>query len=89
MLCFQATALVSGLTMVFLSLPNLASFFQNPNLVLKFGLLLLNSSLLSYVHFKLHPEIDALFADFGSTHLPATSSQIGRLRLRRKQVASI
>lgn len=86
---FQATALVSGLTMVFLSLPNLASFFQNPNLVLKFGLLLLNSSLLSYVHFKLQPEIDALFAEFGSTHLPATSSQIGRLRLRRKQVASI
>jgi len=86
---FQATALVSGFMMVFLSLPNLSSFFQHQNLVIKFGLLLLISFLLSYVHFKLQPEIDALFAEFGSTHLPETSRQIGQLRLQRKRVASI
>lgn len=86
---FQATALVGGLMIVVLSLPNFSAFFQYPNLVIKFGLLLLISSLLSYVHFIFQPKIDALFLEFGSTHLPGTSSQISRLRLRRKRVASI
>ena len=86
---FQATAMVTGLMMVGISQPNFSTFLQHPILVMKVGLLLLISSLLSYIHFKLQPEIDALFVEFGSTHLPETSSQIGRLRLRRKRVASI
>jgi len=86
---FQATALVSGLFMIFLSLPNFSAFLQHPNLVIKLGLLLLISSLLSYVHFRIQPKIDALFVEFGSSHSPEISSQIGRLRLRRKRVASI
>lgn len=86
---FQATAMVSGLLMVFLSLSNFSTFLQHPNLVMKFGLLLLISYLLSYVHFYLQPKIDVLFVEFRSTHSPEISSQIGQLQPRRKQVASI
>jgi hypothetical protein len=86
---FQATALVSGLAMVLSYGRGLDPLTENVALGLKFGLLLLISSLLSYVHFRLQPQIDALFDQLRAAASPEIISQIGRLRLRRKRAASV
>jgi len=86
---FQATAFVSGLVMILLSAHNLSPLIQNLILGIKFGLLLLISSLLTYVHFWLQPRLDGLFIQLGTTPSPEVTSHIGRLRLRRKRLASI
>lgn len=86
---FQGTALASGLAMVLLSSQSLSPLLENPPLGAKFVLLLLISSILSYVHFSLQPRIDALFAQAGAPISPDTASQIGALRLKRKRLASV
>ena len=86
---FQATALISGLAMVLLYGQGLLPLIKNPILGIKFALLLLISSLLSYVHFHIQPQIDVSFVRLGSAPSPELSSLITRLRLRRKRVASI
>ncbi|MFQ5595721.1 MAG: hypothetical protein ACE5HA_16365 [Anaerolineae bacterium] len=86
---FQATALVTGLALVLLPGWGLGTLVTNSALGLKFLLLLLITGLLSYVHFSLQPQIDALFAQ-ASNPVPANAApRIGALRLRRKRVASI
>lgn len=84
---FQATALITGLALVLLH--GLGSLVSNPALGLKFLLLLLLAALLSYVHFSLQPQIDALFAKASSPVPPDVAPRIGALRLRRKRIASI
>ena len=86
---FQATALVTGLLLVFLRGLGLDTFITNVPLGLKFLLLIAIGGLLSYVHFSLQPRIDALFAAGGSPIPKETAAQIQALRLRRKQLASI
>ena len=86
---FQATALLSGLAMVFLSGQGLESLVKFPALGLKFGLLLVIASNLSFVHFRLQPQIDDLFDQAGAPVPPAAAQRIGRLRLQRKRLASI
>ena len=86
---FQATALLSGLALVFLRGLGLAVLLTNAMLGLKFLLLLLIAGLLSYVHFSLQPQIDGLFASAGNPIAPELGAQIGALRLRRKRIASI
>jgi hypothetical protein len=86
---FQATALVSGLTMVFLSGEGLGGLILYPALGFKVALLLWISSLLSYVHFRLQPQIDALFDEYSSASAQEVAARIGRLRLQRKRVASL
>lgn len=86
---FQATALLSGLALVFLRGLGLAVLLTNAMLGLKFLLLLLIAGLLSYVHFSLQPQIDGLFASAGNLIAPELGAQIGALRLRRKRIASI
>lgn len=86
---FQATALLSGLAMVFLSGQGLESLVIVPALGVKFVLLLLIASNLTLVHFRLQPQIDALF-DQASTSVPPEAAQrISRLRLHRKRLASV
>ena len=86
---FQATALASGLALIFLRSQGLSALVGNPSLGLKFVLLLVIVGLLAYVHFSLQPQIDALFAR-ATNPIPADlASQIGALRSRRKRVASI
>ena len=87
---FQATALITGLALVLLQGHGLDALVTNPVLGIKFLLLLLIAMLLIYVHISLQPRIDALFAGFGSTPVPAeVAPNIGSLRLIRKRIASI
>ncbi|MFQ5943669.1 MAG: hypothetical protein ACE5JF_08965 [Anaerolineales bacterium] len=86
---FQATALVSGLILIYLRGQGLGTLVDNPALGTKFVLLLVIGGLLSYVHLSLQPRIDDLFSQAGDTVQADTAAQIGVLRTRRKRVASI
>ncbi|MBI3989591.1 MAG: hypothetical protein HY347_08235 [candidate division NC10 bacterium] len=86
---FQATALVTGLVLVLLRGLGLDALVTNPVLAVKFLLLLLIAALLSYVHFSVQPQIDALFAQAGNPVPAEVAPRIGALRLHRKRIASI
>ena len=86
---FQATALVSGLALVFLRGQGLSALVGNPSLGLKLVLLFVIAGLLSYVHLSLQPQIDALFSRAGNPIPADLASQTGALRSRRKRIASI
>lgn len=86
---FQGTALLSGFAMVFVSGQGLEALIKLPALGGKFGLLLLIAANLSYVHFRLQPQIDSLFSQASGPVLPEAAQQIGRLRLQRKRLASV
>ncbi len=87
---FQATALVTGLALVRLRGLGLDALFTNLVLGLKFLLLLLIAGLLTYVHTRVQPRIDALFAQAGNSPVPQDlGQQISALRLRRKRIASV
>ena len=86
---FQLTALTTGLALVWAHGLGLDALVRNPVLGLKFLLLLFIAALLSYVHFRLQPQIDALFAKIGAPAAPEVASRIGTLRLRRKRMASV
>jgi hypothetical protein len=89
--CFvlQATALVSGLALVFVRGQGPGALFTNPALGFKFLLLGFIAALLSYVHLSLQPQIDALFAQGDNAVSADIAPRIGALRLRRKRMASI
>lgn len=86
---FQATALISGLALVFLRDLGLGALLTYPILGLKFLLLFVIALLLFYVHRNLQPQIDQLFTRLDSEPTLDVAPQIGVLRLRRKQIASI
>jgi len=86
---FQATALITGVALLLLRGLGLDELFTNPVLGLKFVLLLVIAALLTYVHFDLQPQIDALFAQARSPVPPEVAPYLGALRLRRKRIASI
>ncbi len=86
---FQATALLSGLALVFLRGQGLSALVSNPSLGLKFVLLLVIAGLLSYVYFSLQPRIDALFSQASSPIAGDLASKIGALRSHRKRIASV
>jgi len=86
---FQATAGITGLVLVLLRGMGLGALVTRPVLGLKSLLLLLIAGLLSYVHFSLQPQIDALFAQAGSPVSADLAPRIGALRQRRKRMASI
>ena len=85
---FQATAMVSGLALMFIRGQGLGALLANPALGLKFFLLVSIAALLSYVHLSLQPQIDALFAQAGNPMPADLAPRIGALRLRRKRMAS-
>lgn len=87
---FQATVLISGLALVLLRGLGLSALITFPIIGLKFLLLLLIAALLGYVHARLQPRIDALFAQIAGNPVPADiAALIGSLRLRRKRLASV
>jgi len=88
-LVFQVTAGVTGLALVLLRRLGLDALVTNAALGLKSLLLVAVIGLLSYVHFNLQPQIDALFAQAGSPVSADLASRIGALRQRRKRLASI
>lgn len=86
---FQATVLITGLTLIFLRRQGFAALFIYPALGVKFLLLLLMAAALSFVYFGLQPRIDALFAEGGSPVSSEIAPRIMALRLRRKKTASL
>jgi hypothetical protein len=86
---FQATVGVSGLALVLLRGMGLGTLVTIPVLGLKFLLLLLIAGLLSYVHLRMQPEVDALFAQAGNPVSADLAPRIGELRLMRKRMASV
>lgn len=88
-LAFQVTALLSGLVLIGLRGMGWAALMSSPVLLLKVLLLLVLMSLLGYVHFRLQPRLDALFAS--APEGPITGdlgSRISALRLGRKRIAA-
>ncbi len=86
---FQATALVTGLGLILLHGMDLDALWTNPLLGLKLLLLVPIAGLLAYVHLRLQPEVDRLFATADGPVPPDVAQQIGALRLRRKRMASV
>ena len=86
---FQATALISGLALIFLRDLGFGALLTYPILGLKFLLLFVIAALLFYVHKNLQPQIDQLFTRLDNEPTPDVAPEIGALRLRRKQIASI
>ena len=87
---FQATALITGLALVLLRGMGLDALVSNLALGLKFLLLLVIAGMLSYVHVRMQPRIDALFAQAGGDPVPEEiASSIAQLRLQRKRMASV
>ncbi|MFQ6612685.1 MAG: hypothetical protein ACE5D2_06230 [Fidelibacterota bacterium] len=87
---FQATALITGVALMYLRGMGLGALFTDVMLGLKFWLLLLIGGLLTYVHISLQPRIDALFAQLGTGNgAEETAKEIGSLRLRRKRFATV
>ena len=86
---FQATVAVSGLALVLLRGMGLGTLVTIPVLGLKFLLLLLIGGLLAYVHLRMQPQVDALFAQAGNPVAADLAPRIGELRLMRKRMASV
>ena len=86
---FQATALISGILLIPLSGQPLAALFGNRILLAKLLLLLVLSALLSYVHLRIQPRIEALLARVQGSDIPAEiMQQIVPWRVRRKRLAA-
>ncbi len=86
---FQGTALASGLALIFLRGSGVAVLVSNVALGVKFLLLLAIASALAYVHLRLQPAIDGVFATAGGSVLTReAASRVQVLRLRRKRLAT-
>lgn len=87
---FQATAFVTGLLLLLFGGMGIAALWTNWVLLAKLILLLVLSALLTYVHFKLQPTIDAILAEVGPDS-PVPTDFVSRLkphRVRRKRLAT-
>jgi len=89
-LVFQATALLTGLLLLFLRGFSISYLISDPVLVAKLALLFLIGGLLSYVMLVVQPKLDTLFAALASPGAPPdVARKIAPLRLRRKRMAAI
>ncbi len=88
-LIFQATALVTGIALIALSENGIGALIEAPVLGLKFILLWLIAGIFAYVHLRLQPKIDALFANASETMPSELASQVRILRGQRKRYASV
>ena len=87
---FQFTILGTGVALVLLQGLGLEALMSMPVLAAKFVLLILILGLLGYVHLRLQPKIDAIFAESGGQSLtPQQASVANALRLKRKRLASL
>ncbi len=87
---FQTSVLVTGILMLVLGPLGIEALWQNWVVLVKTLLLILIMCLLSYVHFKLQPSIEALIADADpDAPAPETlSAQLKPYRARRKRLAT-
>lgn len=86
---YQLTALVTGILLIPLGGLAWSDLITNPILLIKLLLLLLLTALLSVVHFKLQPAIEALLAQVQGDEMPeAVFKQIAPIRLKRTRLAT-
>ena len=88
---FQATVMGTGLALIFLHGLGWGALMEYPALGAKFVLLIVIALLLSYVHVRVQPRVDELFASVspGTPMSSDVADAINALRLRRKRLASI
>ena len=85
---FQTTALVTGILLLPLSGQPLSALFTNKILLAKLVLLVVLSLLLSYVHFRIQPRIEAVLAQVQGEEIPAAlAAELLPWRSRRKKLA--
>ncbi|MBS4028822.1 MAG: hypothetical protein KGZ58_09305 [Ignavibacteriales bacterium] len=87
---FQSSVLASGILLLLFSPLGIESLWMNWIIFLKTILLFLLVGLLSYVHLKLQPRIEALIANIEPNSVPPENimAQLKPLRARRKKLAS-
>lgn len=87
---YQFTALLTGLLLIPLSRLPWNDLVQNPILLAKFLLLLLLVALLSVVHFRLQPAIEAILSEVQGDETPEGIVQrIPPIRLKRTRLATV
>jgi len=87
---FQSTVLVSGLLLLIVGPLGISALWTNWVVLVKTLLLFSLVGLLSYVHFRLQPKIEALLADLKpDVDVPVTlMGELRPYRVRRKRLAS-
>ena len=88
---FQFSALVTGLLLLMTGPLGIESLWQNWVLLAKTVLLLVLTGLLSYVHFRLQPQIESRMAEVKpDAAAPENfSAQLKPFRVRRKRLATL
>lgn len=87
---YQFTALGTGILLIPLGGFAWSDLTMNPILLMKLLLLVTLTSLLSVVHFKIQPALEALLAEVQGDEIPEDIvKQIIPLRLRRTRLASV
>ncbi len=88
---FQGTVLVTGVLMLLVGPAGIGALWGNWVLLVKFVVLLGLMSLLSYVHFNLQPQIEAILATVSADAAPPADlvARLKPFRVRRKQLATI
>ena len=86
---YQFTVLFSGILLIPLGGLPWSDLIENPILLAKLLLLLLLTALLSVVHFRIQPAIEALLAKVQGEEIPeGVSKQMAPIRLRRTRLAT-
>jgi hypothetical protein len=86
---YQFTALLTGLLLIPLSGLPWNDLIENPILLAKLLLLLLLTALLSVVHFRIQPAIEAILREVQGDEIPeGIAKRIAPLRLRRTRLAT-
>jgi len=87
---YQLTALITGILLIPLSGSPLSDLIMNPIFLAKLILLLLLTTLLSIVYFRLQPVVDRLLSEAeGEAMSESITRQIAPVRLRRTRLAAI
>ncbi len=86
---YQFTALVTGIVLIPLGGLAWGDLIKNPILLGKLLLLLILTALLSVVHFRIQPAIEAILKEVQGDEIPeGIAKQIAPIRLRRTRLAT-
>lgn len=86
---YQLTALITGILLIPLGGSSLSDLIMNPILLAKLILLLVLTTLLSIVYYRLQPVVDRLLSEVeGEALSESITRQIAPIRLRRTRLAA-
>lgn len=88
---FQSTVLITGVLLLIFGPLGIGGLWTNWVVLVKMLLLFTLMGLLSYVHFRLQPQIDSLLTNLGPESIVPEGllSQLKPLRVRRKRLATL